>query len=117
MADEYDSPWKEIIEDHFSEFMAFFFPQAQPISTGSEAMRIWIKSCNRSFETPLSDGAWPTSSCGFGAAMASLRWCWCTLRFKASTMQTSPNACTFIIIYNYRLFDRYDESVWLVWPF
>jgi len=28
MADEYDSPWKEIIEDYFSEFMSFFFPQA-----------------------------------------------------------------------------------------
>jgi hypothetical protein len=28
MADDYDSPWKEIIEDYFSEFMAFFFPQA-----------------------------------------------------------------------------------------
>lgn len=28
MADDYDSPWKEILEDYFQDFMAFFFPQA-----------------------------------------------------------------------------------------
>ncbi len=27
-ADDYDSPWKEAIEHHFPEFMAFYFPQA-----------------------------------------------------------------------------------------
>ena len=27
---DYDSPWKEIIEHFFPEFMAFFFPQAFP---------------------------------------------------------------------------------------
>ena len=26
--DEYDSPWKEVIETYFQDFMAFFFPQA-----------------------------------------------------------------------------------------
>ncbi len=28
MADEYDSPWKEILEQYFEQFMALFFPQA-----------------------------------------------------------------------------------------
>ncbi len=28
MADDYDSPWKEILEDYFQDFMAFFFPLA-----------------------------------------------------------------------------------------
>ena len=27
-SDDYDSPWKEAIEHHFPEFMAFYFPQA-----------------------------------------------------------------------------------------
>ena len=26
--DEYDSPWKEVIETYFQDFMAFFFLQA-----------------------------------------------------------------------------------------
>jgi len=26
--DNYDTPWKEAIEHHFPEFMAFYFPQA-----------------------------------------------------------------------------------------
>ncbi|MDM8556876.1 hypothetical protein QUF75_19285 [Desulfococcaceae bacterium HSG7] len=25
---EYDSPWKEILEQYFEDFMAFFFPEA-----------------------------------------------------------------------------------------
>ena len=28
MADDYDSPWKEILEGYFPDFMAFFFPDA-----------------------------------------------------------------------------------------
>ena len=26
--DEYDSPWKEVLENAFPEFMAFYFPEA-----------------------------------------------------------------------------------------
>jgi len=28
MTDDYDSPWKEILEWYFPDFMAFFFPHA-----------------------------------------------------------------------------------------
>ncbi|MYN26112.1 DUF4351 domain-containing protein [Duganella levis] len=28
MDDDYDTPWKEVITDHFPEFMAFYFPSA-----------------------------------------------------------------------------------------
>jgi hypothetical protein len=28
MSDDYDSPWKEILEHFFQQFMAFFFPVA-----------------------------------------------------------------------------------------
>ena len=28
MTDEYDSPWKDVLERYFTEFMAFFFPAA-----------------------------------------------------------------------------------------
>ncbi|MCP3993602.1 MAG: transposase, partial [bacterium] len=28
MSDEYDSPWKDVLERYFPEFMAFFFPEA-----------------------------------------------------------------------------------------
>ena len=26
--DQFDSPWKEIVEEYFAEFMEFFFPDA-----------------------------------------------------------------------------------------
>ena len=28
MTDDYDSPWKDILERYFPPFMAFFFPEA-----------------------------------------------------------------------------------------
>jgi len=28
MNDDYDTPWKDVITDHFPEFMAFYFPEA-----------------------------------------------------------------------------------------
>jgi hypothetical protein len=28
MNDDYDTPWKEVVTDHFPEFMAFYFPLA-----------------------------------------------------------------------------------------
>ncbi len=28
MTDDYDSPWKDILERYFAQFMAFFFPEA-----------------------------------------------------------------------------------------
>ena len=27
LRDEYDSPWKDILESYFEDFMAFFFPE------------------------------------------------------------------------------------------
>jgi hypothetical protein len=27
-ADDYDSPWKDVLEHAFPEFMAFYFPEA-----------------------------------------------------------------------------------------
>ncbi|USX22185.1 hypothetical protein NHH82_08550 [Oxalobacteraceae bacterium OTU3REALA1] len=28
MDDDFDTPWKEVVTQHFPEFMAFYFPQA-----------------------------------------------------------------------------------------
>jgi hypothetical protein len=29
--DDYDSPWKEILDNYFQDFMAFFFPHAAQV--------------------------------------------------------------------------------------
>ena len=34
MTDAYDSPWKDVLERYFAEFMAFFFPAAHAESNG-----------------------------------------------------------------------------------
>lgn len=43
VSDDYDSPWKEAIEHHFADFMAFYFPHAvnQAVDVGSKR---WMRA-------------------------------------------------------------------------
>lgn len=64
--DEYDSPWKEVLERYFQQFMGFFFPQAhalincsqpyQSLDNGFQQVRLLAKSllynCDRSLFEP-----------------------------------------------------------------
>ena len=36
---DYDSPWKEMLDAYFPDFMAFFFPEAPTTLTGRGAMK------------------------------------------------------------------------------
>lgn len=104
MKTEYDSPWKEIIEQYFPEFIAFFFPDAykdidwtkrheflnkelRQITRDAEIgrkyvdklVRVWLKN---------GDDAW---------AM---------IHADVQT-QHEKNFAERMYVYNYRLFDRY----------
>jgi len=49
MTDEYDSPWKDIIENYFPEFLMFFFPaihtavdwRREPVFMDQELQKLW----------------------------------------------------------------------------
>ena len=58
---DYDSPWKEALEQYLKAFMAFFFPRLMLILTGPRGMNFWTKSCRRWSEMPNWAGGWPTS--------------------------------------------------------
>ncbi len=104
MSDDYDTPWKEVIEEYFTEFIAFFFPQAykdidwnkgyefldkelQQITKDAEIGRkyvdklvqVWLKS---------GEDAW-------------------ALIHADVQSQSEENFAERMYIYNYRLFDRY----------
>ena len=46
-SDDYDSPWKIILEAYFKEFVAFFFRQQQKKLIGQEGIPFWIRNCSR----------------------------------------------------------------------
>lgn len=45
LTDDYDSPWKDILERYLADFLAFFFPQAHTEEDGSRAWRKHGRSC------------------------------------------------------------------------
>ena len=51
--DEYDSPWKEVLENAFPEFMAFYFPEADrqiDWSQGHEFLNMELRQVVRDAE-------------------------------------------------------------------
>lgn len=45
--DEFDSPWKDILEAYFQQFMQFFFPQIHNDVDWSRGYDFWIKNYDR----------------------------------------------------------------------
>ncbi|MCP4589646.1 MAG: hypothetical protein GY842_02785, partial [bacterium] len=106
--DQYDSPWKNILDLYFPQFMAFFFPKlAKKIdwSAGYESLEQELHEVVRDAET--------------GKRVVDKL-------MKVRTLSGKP-LCVFIhieiqvgresefplrmFIYHYRLFDRYPEAV------
>lgn len=106
---DYDSPWKEIIERFFPEFMAFFFPEAQEAIDWSQGYKFLDKELQqvvREAET----GARRVDKLVQVIKKGDGREAWVLIHVE---IQGQPET-TFaerMYIYNYRLFDRYQRRV------
>lgn len=106
---DFDSPWKEIIEHYFVEFMQFFFPVAyegidwqrgytfldkelQKVVRDAETKRRQVDKLVQVYEKE-------------GGAEA-----WVLIHIEVQS-QTSQAFSQRMFIYNYRLFDRYAKEV------
>ncbi len=106
---DYDSPWKEIIERYFPEFMAFFFPRADgeiDWREGYEFLDKELQQVVREAEigprrvdklakvTRLADGA--------------EAWVLVHIEVQGQSEEGFPER---MYTYNYRLFDRYKRRI------
>ena len=108
MSDTYDSPWKEMLEGYFPEFMAFFFPAAYREIDWS-----------RSYESLDQDLQQVVRDAELGERLADkLMKVWRRdgeeqIVFTHIEVQGEYEA-TFeqrIFVYNYRIYDRYQKPV------
>jgi len=105
---DFDSPWKDILESYFMEFMAFFFPQAyrdidwsrkyesldnelQQIVQDSE---IGKRMVDKLVKVYLKDG----------------KESWVLVHIEVQS-QRETDFTKRMYVYNYRIFDRYDRFV------
>ena len=47
LRDDFDSPWKDLLEKYFQQFMEFFSPRPQPISIGRMSMNSSIRTFSK----------------------------------------------------------------------
>lgn len=105
---DYDSPWKEVLERYFKEFMAFFFPIAYEgivWSKGYEFLDKELQQIVRDAELGrrLVDKlvkVWTTTG---GEA-------WVVVHVEVQGQEETDFAKR-MYVYNYRLFDRYNRRV------
>ncbi|MBV6626457.1 MAG: cytosolic protein [Rivularia sp. (in: Bacteria)] len=105
---EYDSPWKEIIQLYFEDFMLFFFPQVhQEIdwNKGFEFLDQELQQVVRDAELGkrLVDKLVKIYRIGGGES-----WLLIHLEVQAQEKSNFPER---MFVYNYRIFDRYKRPV------
>jgi hypothetical protein len=105
---DFDSPWKDILESYFAEFMAFFFPQAY-------ADIDWSKKYE-SLDTELQQIV-QDSELGKRRVDKLVNVClkngeesWILIHIEIQS-QREPGFAKRMYVYNYRIFDRYDRFV------
>jgi len=105
---EHDSPWKEVVEELFEYFLAFFFPQvhrAIDFSKGYQFLKDELRKIIRGSKTGkryadqlirvyLHDGA--------------EQWLLIHIEIQGYKQQTFPER---MYIYNYRIFDKFRKDV------
>lgn len=105
---EYDSPWKQMLQLYFEDFMQFFFPQVHEQidwSRGFEFLDQELQQVVRDAELGkrLIDKLVKIYRIGGGES-------WLLIHIEVQSQEETvfPKR---MFVYNYRIFDRYDRSV------
>jgi len=108
VTDDYDSPWKEAVEHYFSDFMAFYFPEAyvqidwskehvfldQELRAVVQDAELGKRFVDKLVRVTLINGAGQ----------------WIYIHVEVQGTKQAEFAKR-IFVYNYRIYDRYDQPV------
>lgn len=105
---EFDTPWKEVLERYFAEFICFFFPQAhreidwtRPVEFLDKELQQVVREAELGQQ--LVDKLVKIYRSGGEQA-------WVLVHVEVQTQQSSGFAKR-MYAYNYRIYDRYQRSV------
>ncbi len=108
MADDYDSPWKEAIDQLFADFLLFFFPRAHAQVDWSQP-HVFLEQELRSIAPDSSsdprvvDKLARVTGCG-----GEPEWIFIHLEVQGSAQDEFARR---MFVYNYRLFDRFQQPI------
>lgn len=106
---DYDSPWKEIIERYFPEFMAFFFPAAYEAIDWTKQYTFLDKELQQVVRDAETGSRRVDKLVQVNRKEESeVAWVLIHVEIQA---QRETDFAKRMYIYNYRLFDRYERRV------
>ena len=105
---DYDSPWKEILERYFEEFIAFFFPKAYEGIDWDKGFDFLDKELQQVVRDAELGRRFVDKLVRVGKKNGEERWVLIHIEVQG---QIEFDFAKRMYTYNYRLFDRYDRQV------
>ena len=105
---EYDSPWKEALEEYFHAFMLFFFPSIASQIDWSRGFQ-WLDKELQQIAPQSETGRRTVDKLAKLWRMDGQEE-WVLVHVEVQS-QEDPDFATRMYVYNYRLFDRYHRRM------
>lgn len=106
--DDYDSPWKQMLELYFEEFMLFFFPEAHVQINWQRSIQFLDKELQQVVRDGELGRRYADVLVQVWLLDGSQQWVLIHVEIQG---QPEPNFDKRMYTYNYRLFDAYDHDV------
>lgn len=106
--DEFDSPWKEIVERYFAEFMAFFFPQAYAGIDWQRGIEFLDKELQQVVRDAELGRRYADKLAKVWQRNGAEEWVLAHIEVQGTPERSFDRR---MYTYNDRLFDRYDRPV------
>jgi hypothetical protein len=108
VADDYDSPWKEAIDQLFADFLLFFFPHAHAQVDWSQPHVFLEQELRRIVPESLADPLVVDKLARVTRRDGAPDWIFIHLEVQGSAQQEFARR---MFVYNYRLFDRFQVPI------
>jgi len=107
-ANDYDSPWKEILEAYFEDFMTFFFPLAAEEVDWDKGYTFLDKELQQVVRDAELGKRFVDKLVRVWQRNGDDAWALVHIEVQGQAESAFPKR---MYVYNYRIFDRYDRSV------
>ena len=105
---DYDSPWKEVLERYFQEFMAFFFPEAHAQIAWAEGYEFLDTELQQVVRDAESGRRLADKLVSVSRHNGEEAWVLVHIEVQGSYEKSFAQR---MYVYNYRIYDRYERKV------
>lgn len=105
---DYDSPWKEVIEHYYEDFMAFFFPQIHAEINWNKGYEFLDKELQKVIRRAKTGRRYVDKLVKVWQKDGTEEWLLIHIEVQS---QVEEGFTERMYIYNYRIFDRYKQKV------